>query len=52
MDLFIEDVKKENMPEYFEVIKIPMSFNKIRENLDKEKYNSIEEFEKDILLIV
>lgn len=49
-DLFMEIVKKENMPEYHDVIKEPMSFSIIKSKL--YKYRTIKEFERDVMLIV
>lgn len=52
VDLFQEVVKKENMPEYYEVIKEPMSFSMIKKRLERNLYLSIDDMEKDIMLIV
>lgn len=44
MEMFMEHVKKENIPEYYDVIKEPMCFRDIKNKLDLENdgYESLE----------
>ena len=47
----MELVKRENVPEYYELIKNPISFNQIIKNIKEDKYLTFNDFEKDIILI-
>lgn len=39
------------VPDYLDVIKKPMDFNTMRRKVEENKYNSLEEFEKDFYLV-
>ncbi|KAH9295406.1 hypothetical protein KI387_038994 [Taxus chinensis] len=49
--VFSEPVNPEELPDYFDVIKNPMDFGTIRSNLERENYTSLEQLEKDVLLV-
>jgi len=51
-DLFIHLVAKDEAPDYYDVIKQPMSWTIIREKMTDRKYESVAEFETDLNLIV
>ena len=44
-------VKKEEVPDYYEIIESPIDLQTIRENLAVNKYKSKEQFEIDIMKI-
>lgn len=50
-EVFAEPVDPEEVPDYYDFIKIPMDFSTIRKKLTKGVYASLEQFEKDVYLI-
>lgn len=48
---FCEPVKEEDVPDYYEIIKNPMSFDDMFVKLDQHVYVTLDLFMKDILLI-
>ena len=49
---FLQPVSAKKLPSYFDVIKNPMDLQTVRENIQKKKYHSREEFLADINQIV
>jgi len=50
-DLFLHLVAKDEAPDYYDVIKQPMSWSVIREKMSDRKYEAVAEFEADLNLI-
>lgn len=48
---FMELPSRRELPEYYDIIKNPMDFNRIKKKLDKRRYLSLQEFAKDIYLL-
>lgn len=48
---FIELPTKRELPDYYEIIKNPMDFNRIKKKLDKGKYLTPNDFAKDVYLM-
>lgn len=48
---FVELVKEEDVPDYYEIIKHPMCLDMMFTTVDKKEYTSLERFMKDINLI-
>ena len=48
---FVELVKEEDVPDYYEIIKNPMCLDMMFTTVDKKEYTSLERFMKDIILI-
>ena len=48
---FVEPVKEEDVPDYYDIITDPKCLNDMFDTLDKKEYTSLERFMKDILLI-
>ena len=48
---FVELVKEEDVPDYYEIIKHPMCLDMMFTTVDKKEYTSLERFMKDIILI-
>jgi hypothetical protein len=48
---FINPVKREEVPDYYDIVKKPMDLQTIREGIDKNRYHSKENFEDDIKLV-
>jgi histone acetyltransferase len=48
---FRQPVRKEEVPDYYDIIKNPMDLLTVRQKIDSGKYNSKEEFEADVKLI-
>ncbi|KAF9269421.1 hypothetical protein L218DRAFT_993471 [Marasmius fiardii PR-910] len=51
-DIFKNPVNKVEVPDYFEVIKEPMCWNTIDGKLDRHQYWDLEEFKRDINLVL
>ncbi|XP_050376633.1 uncharacterized protein LOC126794030 isoform X2 [Argentina anserina] len=49
--VFSEPVDPEELPDYHEIIEIPMDFGTVREKLDQGAYANLEQLEKDVFLI-
>ncbi|KAG6572174.1 Bromodomain and PHD finger-containing protein 3, partial [Cucurbita argyrosperma subsp. sororia] len=49
--VFSEPVDPNELPDYHEIIEHPMDFGTVREKLTSGAYSSLEQFEKDVLLI-
>ena len=45
------DPERENVPDYFDVIKNPMDLGTVKDKLKSQQYNSVEEWKADIELI-
>jgi hypothetical protein len=45
------DIKKLNIPDYFDIIDEPMDFGTIKNKLNQNKYMNIQEFLNDINLV-
>lgn len=50
-DTFYENVNRRELPDYYKVIKTPMSFSTVLKNIESNKYQSIESFENHMNLI-
>lgn len=48
---FVEAVKKEDVPDYYDIIKNPMCFDDMFTKLDRKEYVTLDLFMKDLLLI-
>ena len=48
---FKEPVKREEVPDYYDIIKEPIDLSKIGQNLKNGKYTTKQLFEKDVFLI-
>ncbi|VDQ14038.1 unnamed protein product, partial [Trichobilharzia regenti] len=42
---------RKELPDYYEVIKKPVDFNRIRQRVKDGKYRSVDELESDVLLL-
>ena len=49
---FVDRVNEEDVPDYYEIIKNPMWFDKMFDKVDKKEYLTLDMFMKDIYLIV
>lgn len=49
--VFSEPVDPEELPDYFDVIENPMDFGTIRKKLERGDYVSLDQLEKDVLLV-
>ena len=49
---FLQPVNGEEVHDYYDVITEPMDLGTMESKLDKDQYESVEEFVKDVLLIV
>lgn len=45
------DVKKLNIPDYFDIIKVPMDFTTIKNKLNGNIYENINEYINDMMLV-
>lgn len=45
------DIKKYNIPDYYDVIKRPMDFSTIKTKLNSNVYSDMDEFINDLLLV-
>ncbi|OHT05780.1 Bromodomain containing protein [Tritrichomonas foetus] len=52
-ELFVDPIDPEldNCPDYYEVIKTPMDLTKVRENLESDKYDTVQQWKSDMELI-
>ncbi|KAI1904671.1 hypothetical protein AGOR_G00008090 [Albula goreensis] len=48
---FIQLQSRKELPEYYELIRKPVDFRKIKERVRNHKYRSVEDLEKDVLLL-
>ncbi|XP_064164934.1 probable global transcription activator SNF2L2 [Anguilla rostrata] len=48
---FIQLQSRKELPEYYELIRKPVDFKKIKERVRNHKYRSVEDLEKDVLLL-
>ncbi|KAK4543900.1 hypothetical protein LTR36_004674 [Oleoguttula mirabilis] len=49
---FLQPVNGEEVHDYYDVIKAPMDLSTMESKLDKDQYDSVEDFVKDVLLLV
>jgi bromodomain and PHD finger-containing protein 1 len=52
LKIFYNPVNIKDVPTYYQVIKEPMDFNKIKNNIDSFKYFNFKQFENDFNLII
>ncbi|XP_041420061.1 probable global transcription activator SNF2L2 isoform X6 [Xenopus laevis] len=50
-EVFIQLPSRKELPEYYELIRKPVDFKKIKERIRNHKYRSISDLEKDIMLL-
>lgn len=50
-EVFIQLPSRKELPEYYELIRKPVDFKKIKERIRNHKYRSIGDLEKDIMLL-
>ncbi|XP_078471327.1 SWI/SNF-related matrix-associated actin-dependent regulator of chromatin subfamily A member 2-like isoform X2 [Lampetra planeri] len=50
-DVFIQLPSRKELPEYYELIRRPVDFNKIKERIRIHKYRSMDDLEKDVMLL-
>ncbi|XP_029921444.1 probable global transcription activator SNF2L2 [Myripristis murdjan] len=48
---FVQLPSKKEVPEYYELIRKPVDFRRIRERVRNHKYRSVQDLEKDIILL-
>ncbi|RVE66061.1 hypothetical protein OJAV_G00122710 [Oryzias javanicus] len=48
---FVQLPSKKEVPEYYELIRKPVDFRRIRERVRNHKYRSVEDLEKDVFLL-
>lgn len=48
---FLQPVNEKEVPDYYQIIKVPMDILKIEKYVEDDKYQRLEEFEKDFLQI-
>ncbi|ELQ75376.1 Histone acetyltransferase SAGA/ADA, catalytic subunit PCAF/GCN5 [Trachipleistophora hominis] len=48
---FLQPVNEKEVPDYYQIIKTPMDISKIEQNVEDDKYESLEVFEQDFALI-
>jgi hypothetical protein len=48
---FLDPVDTTRFPDYVEVIPTPMDFGTIKKNLDRQRYKTVDEFERDVQLV-
>ena len=51
-DIFADPVDPDEVPDYLDIVKIPMDFSKMREKTELFEYADIDDFEKDFTLMV
>lgn len=49
---FLQPVNGEEVQDYYDVIKEPMDLSTMENKLDKDQYDTVEDFVKDVLLVV
>lgn len=50
-EVFIQLPSRKELPEYYELIRKPVDFKKIKERIRNHKYRSISDLEKDVMLL-
>lgn len=48
---FLQPVNRNEVPEYYEVIKTPMDFSQIEDKIEAEQYASLDDFVADVSLV-
>lgn len=48
---FLQPVNEKEVPDYYQIIKAPMDISKIEQNVEDDKYDSLEAFERDFIQI-
>ena len=51
-DIFADPVDPDEVPDYLDIVKIPMDFSKMKEKTELFEYVDIDDFEKDFTLMV
>lgn len=49
--MFIQLPSRKELPEYYELIRKPVDFKKIKERIRNHKYRSLNDLEKDVMLL-
>ncbi|XP_068280405.1 probable global transcription activator SNF2L2 [Nyctibius grandis] len=50
-EVFIQLPSRKELPEYYELIRKPMDFKKIKERIRNHKYRNLSDLEKDVMLL-
>ncbi|XP_067084525.1 probable global transcription activator SNF2L2 isoform X2 [Osmerus mordax] len=50
-EVFVQLPSRKELPEYYELIRKPMDFKKIKERVRNHKYRSVGDLEKDVMLL-
>ncbi|XP_051543721.1 probable global transcription activator SNF2L2 isoform X4 [Myxocyprinus asiaticus] len=50
-EVFVQLPSRKELPEYYELIKKPVDFKKIKERVRSHKYRSVSDLEKDVMLL-
>ncbi|XP_073398702.1 probable global transcription activator SNF2L2 isoform X2 [Dendrobates tinctorius] len=50
-EVFIQLPSRKELPEYYELIRKPVDFKKIKERIRNHKYRSVNDLEKDVMLL-
>jgi len=50
-EVFLQLPSKKDLPDYYDVIKKPMDFKKIKQRIIDHKYRSLDDLEKDVMLL-
>ncbi|XP_039205925.1 transcription activator BRG1-like isoform X2 [Crotalus tigris] len=50
-EVFIQLPSRKELPEYYELIRKPVDFKKIKERIRNHKYRSLNDLEKDVMLL-
>ena len=50
-EVFIQLPSRKELPEYYELIRKPVDFKKIKERIRNHKYRSLDDLEKDVMLL-
>ncbi|XP_051569659.1 transcription activator BRG1 isoform X4 [Myxocyprinus asiaticus] len=50
-EVFIQLPSRKELPEYYELIRKPVDFRKIKERIKSHKYRSLNDMEKDVMLL-
>lgn len=50
-EVFIQLPSRKELPEYYELIRKPVDFRKIKERIKSHKYRSLNDLEKDVMLL-
>lgn len=51
MSIFAEEVPRDDVPDYYDIIKYPMCFRTIQQKLEGSKYKSLQQFKDDLHLM-